>query len=817
MAKFNAGSSPSEDVSGNSRPFKIAGQPVHSGLQTRKAALEKFASQGNATSPSGPSTFHKPVHPKSPLGVKPSADDKTEKDPKPPYLKPVAQRFGVQLQATNRENDGKAGCTKNSDLAREEPKPLYPKPAGNKLLNSAPHEKERRPLGTKPNSNFAPQESESKPAFSKVAGVKEKFMSATQENESKPPSSKPALAQKPSLSHEASHSEDTSSKNVFLHKGLAGPRPNILSFKAAKETDENSNSAAETAGCHFSNMALKPTGHRSSLSQGIPKNVEEKTEEKGASAARNMFLNKISQEESGSSPPKFRKMSTAFAAGRSLGGSEEKEDGDRSSGAPKRKALPPLFKLGQPPQKPCRPPSVDLERFQKSISRDSPKNEGFKQTALSSAAVSPPAPPPHSAMQLPPPPPASHPSLQAPAAPSLPPRNVKPSSETISPENEENYDDVEFVSQGKTGTDGEMYEDINDIRTSREKEKKWDKEEKKRMDQEKKEQKEKEKKEQEIRKKFKLTGPIQVLHQARARVDSKGGKNELTVKQGDQIEIIRLTDNPEGKWLGRIKGCYGYIKTTVVEIDYDSLKTKQQAAVKQPESDQEVYDDVGEQDSVSSQSGGRNGAGKMFLPPPPDQEIYDGIDDADAVTRSVSQDEDKNDIWSWGILKKLKVKDDKKKSVREKSTKVNGAEDNGDLFRSPSTKQFGKDCGDSDVYDDVDSSDFPPPPPEFRQVKMGITPLVRNIYSPKPVSLGKGKSDEKDPQKLKKMEKEEREFRKKFKFEGEIKVLYSTTTVQNLPQRKWGSKDLQVKPGECLEIIQSTDDTKVLCRNEEGK
>lgn len=60
-----------------------------------------------------------------------------------------------------------------------------------------------------------------------------------------------------------------------------------------------------------------------------------------------------------------------------------------------------------------------------------------------------------------------------------------------------------------------------------------------------------------------LTGPIQVLHQARARVDSKGGKNELTVKQGDQIEIIRLTDNPEGKWLGRIKGCCKFCSFTV--------------------------------------------------------------------------------------------------------------------------------------------------------------------------------------------------------------------------------------------------------------
>ncbi|XP_014803125.1 PREDICTED: FYN-binding protein isoform X2 [Calidris pugnax] len=816
MAKFNTGNSPTEDVSGISRPFKAPGQRIHTGLQTRKAALEKFAGQGNATSPSGPSTFHKPVHPKPPVAAKPSTDDKTEKDPKPPYLKPVAQRFGVQLQATNRENDGKAGCTKpstkTSDLAKEEPKPLYPKPAGNKFLNSASHEKEKNPPLIKPNSNFEPQESEAKPVFSKISGAKEKFMSATQENEPKPSISKPPLAQKPSLNHEVSHNEDTLNKNAFLQKGLSGPRPNIHSFKAAKEMDENSNSAAEAAGSHSSNMALKPTGHRSLPSQGIPKNVDEKTEEKGMSAAKNIFLNKIIQEESGSSS-KFHKTNTTPAVGRPSGGSQEKENGDRSSGTPKRKALPPLFKVGQPPQKPSRPPNVDLEKFRKSSPKDCPKNEGLKQIAPSSAALPPPVPPPHSATQFPPPPPASHPSLQSPAAPSLPPRNTKPSPETITPENEENYDDVEFVSQGHgnteggQGSDGEMYEDINDIRSSREKEKKRDKEEKRRMDQEKKEQKEKEKKEHEIRKKFKLTGPIQVLHQARACVDHKGGKNELTVKQGDEIEIIRLTDNPEGKWLGRIKGCYGYIKTTIVEIDYDSLRRKQQpatrAAVKHSESDQEVYDDVGEQDSISSQSGGQSGAGKMFPPPPSDQEIYDGIDDEDDVTKSVSQDEDKNGIWSWGILKRLKVKDGKKKSVREKTTKVNGAEDNGHLFMPPSTKQFGKDCGDNDVYDDVDSSDFPPPPPE--------------VNSSKSASLGKHKPDEKDTQKLKKMEKEEKEFRKKFKFEGEIKVLYSTTTVQDLPQKRWGPKDLQVKPGESLEIIESTDDTKVLCRNEEGK
>ncbi|NXS43730.1 FYB1 protein, partial [Balaeniceps rex] len=146
----------------------------------------------------------------------------------------------------------------------------------------------------------------------------------------KPPFSKPLLAQKPSLNHEVSHNEDTSNKNVFLDKGLSGPRPNIHSFKAAKEMDENSNCAAEAAGSHFSNMALKPTGHWSSSSQGTPKNMEEKTEEKGASAAKNIFLNKISQEESGCSSPKFYKTNTALASDRPSGGSQEKEGGDRS-------------------------------------------------------------------------------------------------------------------------------------------------------------------------------------------------------------------------------------------------------------------------------------------------------------------------------------------------------------------------------------------------------------------------------------------------------------------------------------------------------
>uniref|UniRef100_U3JH57 FYN binding protein 1 n=1 Tax=Ficedula albicollis TaxID=59894 RepID=U3JH57_FICAL len=641
--------------SSSSRPMKIPRQDIPTGLQTRKAALEKLAKKGNFECSSGPSAPHKPVQPMPPLAVKTSSDDKTEEDPNPPHLNTVAQRFGVQLQPTKRGNDEKTGCTKfsikTSDPSKEDPKPLNPKPAWNKFL--APPDKEKNPLGPKPNLNFASQENEAKPEFLKVSAVKGKLRSATEANEPKPPASKPPLAQKPSLCNSVSQNEDTSNKSGFLQR-QSEPRTNVHALQEAKEMGESSNSAAEAAGSRFPKRVLKHACHRSSLSKKAPETVEENTEEKGITAAKKIFQDKIIQEQSRPSH-KVHKNYTALTAGRSSGEPQEKGDRDGSSRMPKRQILPPSFRLGKPPKKPSRPPSVHLGKFQQSSQEKGKSTLG--------------------------------------------------------------------------------------------KEKKRGKEDKRRMDQEKKEQKEKEKKEYDLRKKFKLTGPIEVLHQARVCVDHKGGKNELTVKQGDKIEIIRLTDTPEGKWLGRIKGNYGYIKTTMVEIDYDSLKRKQKpstrAAVKHTESDQEMYDDVGEQDTTNT-----------FPPPPSDQDIYDGIDDEDATARSVSQDEDKSGIWPWGILKRLKVKDGKKKNY-----------------------------GDN-VYDDVDSSDFPSPPSD------------PSINGKTLMSFNHGFGD----------------FFSPFQFDGEIKVLYSTTTVQDLSQKRWGYKDLQIKPGECLDIIESTDDTKVLCR-----
>uniref|UniRef100_A0A674I3Z9 FYN binding protein 1 n=1 Tax=Terrapene triunguis TaxID=2587831 RepID=A0A674I3Z9_9SAUR len=375
MAKFNTGNNPSEDVPVSNQPFKIPGQPSSSGLQARKAALEKFTSP-----PSGPSTFHKSASPKPSFGAKPSIEDKPERDPKPPYLKhnPVAHKFGSPVNAANREADAKAGVTKYlgpkaTELSKEEPKPVFPKPPVNKFLSSTAQENDIKPPGPKPNFNSAAQESEPKPAFPKLAGVKEKFIAASQENDPKPPFSKPPLGQKPSLNPDVSHHEDISNRHAFLTKGSSGslgPRPKIHSFKLPKETAENSSNGTDSPGGHFPTVTLKSIGNRSTPGQ-VLKNVEEKTEDNRSGVAKNIFLSKINQEDSGPTPSKFRQPPAKLAAGGPSGSFHAREEGDQNSATPKRKALTPLFKLGQPPQKPSRPPTVDLERFRKNSARDS--------------------------------------------------------------------------------------------------------------------------------------------------------------------------------------------------------------------------------------------------------------------------------------------------------------------------------------------------------------------------------------------------------------------------------------------------------------
>ncbi|XP_015097573.1 FYN-binding protein 1 isoform X2 [Vicugna pacos] len=797
MARFNTGGNLTEEVSANSRPFKVTGQNSPTGVQAKK---NLFGHQGNASSPAGPSNVPKFGSPKPPLGVKPTLEDKPDKELRPPFLKPpgVGPRSGPQAGSAAKDPEAKAGFPKPvglkpANLPKEDSKPAFPRPPGNKpSLHSVNQDPDFKPPGPKPGSHPPAQENEPEPVFPKLAGIKGRFTSASQDLDPKPLFPKPVFGQKPAAGTDDSQEDEGPSKTAAAQKGppaALGAKAKPGPLKPAREDPESKEHGGETSSSPFPGVVLKPAACRGA--PGLPRNAEEKREERRMDAAKNVFLSKMNQEESasGAPPAKFPKTPSKLTTTGPWGQGQEKERGDKTPATPRQKPLPPVFTLGPPPPKPSRPPHVDLTKFQKAASGNS-TSKG--QTSYSTMSL-PPPPPSHLASQ--PPLPASYPT-QSPV-PSLPPRNIKPPLDLKSSVNEDNQDNVMY-SDGTGNLDeeqdseGETYEDIE---ASKEREKKREKEEKKRLELEKKEQKEREKKEQEIKKKFKLTGPIQVIHQAKACCDVKGGKNELSFKQGEQIEIIRITDNPEGKWLGRTaRGSYGYIKTTAVEIDYDSLKRKKNSlgalSSRPTEDDQEVYDDVAEQADTSSHS--QSGSGGMF-PPPPDDDIYDGIEEEDAADSSMPQVEEKSNTWSWGILKMLKGKDDKKKSIRGKP-KVSDSDDEGSFFPPP-PKQM--EMGD-EVYDDVDASNFPAPPAEM--------------------SLGaKAKSEEKDLKKLKKQEKEEKDFRKKFKYDGEIRVLYSAKVALSFTSKKWGNRDLQIKPGESLEVIQNTDDTKVLCRNEEGK
>uniref|UniRef100_A0A670JRJ0 FYN binding protein 1 n=1 Tax=Podarcis muralis TaxID=64176 RepID=A0A670JRJ0_PODMU len=729
MAKFS--NNPAGEV--DSRQGRAAGQPS----LVARTAFEKFNNLENAAAPPRPSNIHKSPSFKPPLGTKPSVPDTSDKDPKPPHLKSnaVASKVAALAQAANRETNEKPGFPrplgpKPTDGLKAESKPLFPKPPDNRLPGSTAPKNELRPPGL-PRSNFKPepQGNETKPVSQMAAGFKEKIIAASQENDPKPPFLKPALGKKPGL-HPVPN-EEAPKKYPSLNPTSPSPlglKPKPNSFLMAKDVEGKRDNGVDSTASPFPGVALRHVADKSSLSPALPKSYgQPSNEEARPSVAKNIF--KVSQEDSGSTSgaPKFTGLPRATTTG-PWDNNSEKEEKDKN--LPRRKAIPPPVKLGLAPQKPSRPPTVNLEKFR-------------KYTEESELFI------PYLLLVL-------YPTQQQPFSTWL---LIWPSFKR-SERGERDVCPLLFLELS-----------INHFLfhrpTSRDEERKKEKEERKKSE---KEQKEKEKKEQDIRKKFKLVGPIEVIHQARACTDFKGGKNDLTFKQGDKIEIIRITDNPEGKWLGRSRGSYGYIKTTMVEIDYDSLKRKPRPSVniqlRQPDSDQEVYDDVGEQDSVSRYVK-RDG----FPPPPPSDDIYDGIEgDDDAQTRSAPHGEDKSDSWPRGLLKNLlKGKDFPKRSIREAATKINVTEDNG---------------GSSIV---------------------------------KSLSIARAKSDDRDSQKLKKMEKEEKEFRKKFKYEGDIRVLYTTTISRAPSAKKRGSKDLQVKPGDSVEVIKNVDDTKVLCRNEEGK
>ncbi|XP_019567492.2 PML-RARA-regulated adapter molecule 1 isoform X2 [Rhinolophus sinicus] len=144
-------------------------------------------------------------------------------------------------------------------------------------------------------------------------------------------------------------------------------------------------------------------------------------------------------------------------------------------------------------------------------------------------------------------------------------------------------------------------------------------------------------------------------------------------------------------------------------------------------------------------------------------------------------------------------------------------------FQAPQPKDMAQDPDEIyEMYDDVAPSDdsrsslkgrdqVPPtqqPPRKSQELEL------RKEKAPQPQLLP---TDPKVLKQIRKAEKAEREFRKKFKFEGEIVIHTRMMIDPNAKTRRGGGKHLGIRRGEILEVIEFTNQEEMLCRNTKGK
>ncbi|XP_056146973.1 FYN-binding protein 1 [Lampris incognitus] len=587
------------------------------------------------------------------------------------------------------------------------------------------------------------------------------------------PESKPAFTKPPWVKESSSGSLSTPGST--LQKNLPPPqKPSSSIAKLRRQNDEVAGVNTDFVNKPFHTINSQPAANIFTAQSAFNKERDKTNQSEGG--LKREGSNKLPLHVSNSSPPPKPPASKKPSLLKGPPGSSPQIN-SISSGAtlgPKRNPLPNSLALGPAPAKPNRPPRVNLERF-----RGDGVVPGNGPDTLKKKPVFPLPIDPHPSEQNSH---MGHPMFSTPPAPSLPPRHP---ATIIQPDEDENYDDVGLINSSpppppppSTGhpsqrakqeddSDGMMYEDLDErweeaaeLKELKKRECEQ-KEEKKRLEAEKKEKKEREKREQEARKKFKLVGPLEVIHKGKARADSRGNKTDLNLKQGEWVDILRVQGNPEGKWLGRTQGGYfGYVKNSSVEIDLDSWKDRRGSVTLHQDYDPEVYDDIYFVTDESNNSE-FNGHG-VVLPPPPEEdgEIYDDVDPS--------------------------------LDIRVPPPIQFTAEGNSDQSGAVTEEE---------IYDDVDSQGFPPPPP----------------VSSLPTLKAQTKAEEMDPKKQKKFKKEEKEFRKKFKHDGDIQVLYQLTVSPTLTNKKWSGKDLPIKPGETLDVIVKAVDDKFICRNEEGK
>ncbi|XP_064353669.1 PML-RARA-regulated adapter molecule 1 isoform X2 [Dromaius novaehollandiae] len=138
-----------------------------------------------------------------------------------------------------------------------------------------------------------------------------------------------------------------------------------------------------------------------------------------------------------------------------------------------------------------------------------------------------------------------------------------------------------------------------------------------------------------------------------------------------------------------------------------------------------------------------------------------------------------------------------------------------------------------EIYDDVEpvgllrrGQGFPPPPASqpsaySRSRGGGDAGLASNRVALVPAAQREAQIFRKTKvmtlKECKKEEKADREFQKKFKFEGNIHVLTQMMVDPAATEKRGGGKNLPLRRGEILDVIQFTNREQILCRNSQRR
>ncbi|RWS07324.1 FYN-binding protein-like protein [Dinothrombium tinctorium] len=77
-----------------------------------------------------------------------------------------------------------------------------------------------------------------------------------------------------------------------------------------------------------------------------------------------------------------------------------------------------------------------------------------------------------------------------------------------------------------------------------------------------------------LRKKFNLTGEEIPVNAGIVMEDAKGAGNDLMVKKGEVVLILRMEGNPRGKWLVKDeRGKIGFVDLHTIDVDPESIKS----------------------------------------------------------------------------------------------------------------------------------------------------------------------------------------------------------------------------------------------------